>query len=266
MKDASSYWVHHFEPFTVTHACVAAAFLILVAAMIALRRRDDVALVPPARRKMDCLVGWLGLAVVGVVQLVTLWPSRFDHWTSLPLHICDIVMFAAPLALLLNWRPLRALAYFWGLGISSVSFILPDLSFGPGDFQFWVFWAGHAVIVGTALYDVTARGFRPRWRDWLFAAWGSIVYTLIIFPIDAYFHLDYGYIGLTYKNRHSPVDALGPWPQRVPIMLGLALVGMVLLLLPWVIRRRYVRNRISPAASSPREETAPKPRHSAEAS
>ena len=74
----------------------------------------------------------MGLAAAIFVQVVTLWPSRFNIWTSLPLHVCDICMFVAPLSLLLGRRPLRAIAYFWGLGMSSLSFVFPDLRFGPG--------------------------------------------------------------------------------------------------------------------------------------
>jgi uncharacterized membrane protein YwaF len=132
------------------------------------------------------------------------------------------------------------------LGLSSISFIYPDLYFGPGDFQFWVFWTGHAVIVGCALYDIVGRGFRPIWRDWVFIAWFSLAYISVIFPIDAFFHLDYGYVGQTRKGQHSPVDFLGPWPLRVPLMFVLAMIVMLLLLVPWQIRRRVLSNRQRP--------------------
>jgi hypothetical protein len=45
MRDSVS-WTHHFEPYTATHACVVLAFAAMVTAMVAMRRRDDVALVP----------------------------------------------------------------------------------------------------------------------------------------------------------------------------------------------------------------------------
>ncbi|HSV14964.1 MAG TPA: TIGR02206 family membrane protein [Tepidisphaeraceae bacterium] len=238
MRDSVS-WVHHFEPYTATHACVVAAFVMLVAAMVAMRRRDDIATVPPNRRAMDYAIGYIGLAAAVFVQVVTLWPGRFDVWTSLPLHVCDICMFVAPLSLLLGWRPLRAIAYFWGLGLSSMSFIFPDLRFGPGDFQFWVFWTGHATIVGTALYDITARGYRPRFGDWWIAVKFGVFYAGTIFLVDALWHFNYGYVGQTYKNQRSPADFLGPWPWRVPLMVAMAFAAMFLLLAPWLLWRRH---------------------------
>jgi len=232
------YWEHHFKPFTLTHLCVVIAFAIFVSAVVACRRCDEVAQSQPKRRILDRTIGWMALAAACFVQIATLWPSRFDYQTALPLHICDLGMFMVPGALLLRWRWLRAMGYFWGLGLSSLSFIYPDLHFGPADFQFWVFWAGHAAIIGPALYDISARGFRPHWRDWWFAVKFSIVYVAIMFPIDAFLHLNYGYVGKMQAGPPSPLDALGPWPWRVPIMFALAMVVMFLLLLPWILTRR----------------------------
>jgi hypothetical integral membrane protein (TIGR02206 family) len=232
-------WVHHFEPYTPTHLCVVVVFVILVAAMVALRHCDDIATVGPRRRFMDKSIGWIGLLGALFVQVATLRPSAFDYQTALPLHICDLMMFVAPAALLIRQRSLRALAYFWGLGLSSLSFIDPDLKFGPGTFQFWVFWTGHAVIVGTALYDVTGRRYRPHWRDWVTAVGWALVYVAVILPIDAIFHLNYGYIGPPNAGQHTPFDMLGPWPHRVPLMAVFAIGVMFLLLLPWLLARKW---------------------------
>jgi hypothetical integral membrane protein (TIGR02206 family) len=256
MKPDTS-WAHHFQQFSAVHFCVVAVFTFLVAALVATRRCDDVATVQPRRRIMDQAAGWLGLAAAGFVQMVTLWPSRFSFQTALPLHICDIVMFIAPAALILRWRHLRSIAYFWGLGLSSISFIFPDLHFGPADFQFWVFWIAHATIVGAALYDVTGRGFRPNWRDWRFAVAAAVVYSAIIFPIDALLHLDYGYIGKGLNGQKSPADFLGPWPLRVPLMVMMGIAIMLLLLLPWVIHRKMMSD--PPAAENSPGEIAPPP-------
>ena len=137
--NANAGWPHNFHPYSIRHLCVVVTFGAMVSSMIAMRRNEVVADDPPKRRLMDKSLGWIGLSAAAFVQGTTLWPSRFCYQTALPLHICDTVVFVAPLALLLRWRKLRAIAYFWGLGLSSLSFIWPDLHFGPADFQFWVF-------------------------------------------------------------------------------------------------------------------------------
>ena len=93
-------------------------------------------------------------------------------------------MFIAPAALILRCAGFARSPTFGGLGLSSLSFIYPDLQFGPADFQFWVFWIAHVTIIGSAFYDVTARGFRPNWQDWRFAVASALVYVAIIFPFD----------------------------------------------------------------------------------
>jgi hypothetical integral membrane protein (TIGR02206 family) len=244
-------WVHQFQPYTLTHLCVVLVFLIFVAGMVLLRRWDDVATVGPHRRFMDKSLGWIGLAGALFVQIACMWPSAFDYHTSLPLHICDLMMFVAPMALLIRQRSLRALAYFWGLGLSSLSFIDPDLKFGPGTFQFWVFWTGHAVIVGTALYDVTGRMYRPHWRDWITAVGWALVYVAVILPIDAIFHLNYGYIGPSRPGQTMPFGLLGPWPQRVPWMALFAIGVMYLLLAPWLLARKWHARNNPPSDTAP---------------
>jgi hypothetical integral membrane protein (TIGR02206 family) len=231
------------------HLLVVLVFGCFVIAIVSLRRCDGVATDQPRRCLLDKTIGWIALVAASLVQIVTLWPTRFDYLTSLPLHICDLGMFMAPGALLLRWRWLRDMAYFWGLGLSSISFIYPDLHFGPADFQFWVFWAAHAAIIGPALYDVSARGFRPHWGDWIFAVKFSIVYVAIIFPIDAIFHLNYGYIGRSYQGPRSPIDSLGPWPWRVPLMFFCAMTIMLLLLLPWMMARKSFTQGLPPAVN-----------------
>lgn len=248
----SPYWVHHFVLYGRTHLCVVLVFAAIVAVLATFRQINGIADVQPRRRIFDRTIGWVALCAALYVQAATLWPSRFDYRTALPLHICDIGMLVAPLALLLRLHSLRVITYFWGLGLSSISFIYPDLRFGVGDFQFWVFWLGHAVIVGCSLYDIFGRGFRPTWRDYVFIGWLSLAYVAIIFPIDALFHLNYGYVGQTYHGQRSPLDFLGPWPRRVPIMFALTMVVMLLLETPWLVSHKLGRNR-------PPEVAAPTP-------
>ena len=230
-------WQHHFKPYSLTHLFVVLAFALLVAAIVAMRRSDEVAEVQPRRRWFDRSIGWLALATACFVQAATLWPSRFDYRTALPLHICDLGMFMAPGAMLLRWRGLRAMTYFWGLGLSSISFVYPDLYFGPANSQFWVFWAGHAAIIGPAIYDISARGFRPHWGDWLVAGSSPLLCGDHV-PDRRDVHLNYGYVGRSYEGQSFPVDSLGPWPWRVPLMFLAAMVVMLLLVIPWMVGRK----------------------------
>ena len=46
---------------------------------------------------------------------------------------------------------------------------------------------------------------------------------------------NYGFIGNPPPGKSIPpfIDAMGPWPRRAVIVMGLAAIGFVLTLLPW---------------------------------
>ncbi len=99
-----------------------------------------------------------------------MWGPQYTFAQSLPLQVCDLAGLVGPMALLTRKQWLRAILYFWGLGLSIQGFIQPVLKDkGLGDVEFWLFWANHTMIVGTAVYDLVALGFRPKTRDFLIA-------------------------------------------------------------------------------------------------
>ena len=119
-----AYWAHHFRPYSAVHLCVVLSFALFAAIVIAMRRCDAVAEVQPKRRLMDKAVGWIGLAAALFVQTVTLCASRFSVQTALPLHICDIVMFVAPAALILRLRTASHDRLLLGIGLILIKLYL----------------------------------------------------------------------------------------------------------------------------------------------
>lgn len=165
----------------------------------------------------------------------------WDVRHSLPLQLCD---FAALIAVATFARPKRiahALAYFWGLALSTQALITPDLVGGPGTLAFWAFWLYHLFVVGAGVYVVVVRDFRPTFRDLLSAVSAGLVYVGVIFSIDAIFDVNYGYLGRAKPGIPTVLDMLGPWPWRVLNMSLAAIAAMTLLWLPWELRRRRQR-------------------------
>jgi len=185
-------------------------------------------------------LGWFGLAVWVGSTVYWLHPLRTAVETSLPLHVCDVLGLLAPLALLGRWRWSRAVLYFWGIGLSIQAFIMPVINHGPDSSRYWVFWLTHLVLVGFAVYDLIAGGFRPNRRDLLTAVVLMTAYFAIVLGIDVVFGLNYGYIGATDDPADQPgaVRMLGPWPLRLVPMAAIVTCVFVLLWLPWALPRR----------------------------
>lgn len=124
--------------------------------------------------------------------------------------------------------------------MGSLAFITPDLSTGPAGLGFWLFFGGHLVIVGFAIYDLVARAYRPNWRDFFRAVTLGLAYIALIVPINLLLDANYAYVGRRLPHRPTPIDYFPRWPWRIFVMIALGIAGMALLTLPW---RLYLAQR-----------------------
>lgn len=223
-----------FAPFSPLHGLIILLFMAATALLILVARR----LGAHGRRRLDKS---LGLAIVALWIVSSGWwmlPARFDASRTLPLHVCDLTSLLAGLVLLFPRRPLRALLYFWGIGMSLQAIVTPDISFGPGSVWFWIFWMSHAAIIAIAVYDVAARGFRPEWTDFRLAVVAGLAYLAVVLAINITFGFNYAFVGDARPGEVSVVDFLGPWPLRVVWMAALVIGFMAVLMLPWHFSNR----------------------------
>ncbi len=206
-----------FEKGTLTHGAVLVVSVALVGLVVltsrSLRVRDP--------RRADSLRWWMGIAVLLFEILHNLYwlalrQGGFDLKESLPLHICDVAGLVAAAALLFPSRRLVTILYFWGVGLSSLAFVIPVLTEGPLYVEFWTFWASHLVIVGGAVFFVLAEGYRPALRDLFFALAVTFAYIMLLLAINVVIDANYGYVG-----RESEATAfLGGWPfPRLPLII-----------------------------------------------
>ncbi len=241
-----------FQPFSIDHAVALAWTLPLMIGACWLGRRW-------CRRGQDAREMTLAAAWAGFVVCVNVWnlvywflPANYDPNNSWPLQLCDLACLVAPLALLplasgagpqaerlgraaggLRWA--RTLLYFWGIGLSTQAFVTPTLRETAADMQYWLFWLVHVAIVGSAVYDVVVRGYRPSRRDWMFGAGVTLAYGAVVFTLNILTGANYGYVGNTTPENRTIVDALGPWPQRVGIMVVIVMALQAALWAVWQI-------------------------------
>ncbi len=224
--------MEEFHRYTFLHAITVASCIAVIAALVWLGRAWQQR-APKRERRLRVL--WV-IALILQAASTQIWenlPQRIDVTFSLPLHICDLSIWLAPLALLLRWRWPKTLLYFWGIGLSIWALFMPILQAGPANLRFWLFWAGHTFIVGSALYTTFVLGYRPSMRDVAIAALATVGYALAIVPLNLMLGADYGLMG-----PRSAAAELGPWPWRVPFLLILELMLFVILWMPWGSARR----------------------------
>lgn len=225
-----------FAPFTATHlvavgVCIAIIGLFVLAGRQASEGRER-------RIARTWAVLWLVQQVI--VTVYWLLPAHFDLRSSLPLHLCDVIGWLGPFALLLahsrRTRWLRTALYFWGIGLSTQAFFTPTLEHGPSDPRFWFFWISHTQIIGGAIYDIVARGYRPDARDLKTAIIVSLCWALPIVLFNWLTGLNYGYLGKDLDGT-TILNALPPWPWRIFAVMGIVLVLFTVLWCVWPLSR-----------------------------
>ena len=163
--------------------------------------------------------------------VVTLWvaynvyyflPSVFEWSLSLPLHVCDVLAPVTLLALARNNRKARAILYFGALPFAGQVILTPVGNQDPALLRFWFYWSFHAGLLAASFFDFSIRSFRPRPADLASAFAFDICYVLVILPIDVLFSWDYGYIGNAVPDVSTIINKVGPWPQRVFVLLGIS--------------------------------------------
>jgi len=222
-----------FQSWSLMHLLVAAVCAGAAGAACLLGRRWRSS---HPQRERQLRIGWAAFTLLTQAFIITWWllPANFSWRVSLPLHICDVTAVLAAAALVTERRWVRAVVYFWGIGLSLVAFIMPVLTEGPAHVQFYLFWLTHLEIVGSAAYLVVVREFRPMWRDWRIAVGWLATYYALVVPLNVALGTYYGYVG----PGSSKADVLGAWPQRAGVMFGLQVAGLTLLLVPWLASRR----------------------------
>jgi hypothetical integral membrane protein (TIGR02206 family) len=230
-----------FRAFTWLHASALAAIFALTAIAVAVARRRPLPAAPTATERA---IGWAYLAAWVTTYTFLLFPPLHEPAKTYPLQLCHLNALAAALLLATGWRWLRPLVYFWGFALSTQALVTPALREGPALYPFWFFWTTHGLIAGAALYDVLARGYRPTLRDYGIACAGAAAYVALILPLDLAFGWNYGFVGPSKPEVRTIVDALGPWPERLVLIVLLVAAAMALALLPWrfVPRRETVKH------------------------
>lgn len=236
-------WLTEFRAFSMLHLVTVVALAIAMAGSCRLGLKWK-GTAPEWRLRL----GWSVFTILWNVGALIYYflPSVYDKMESWPLHVCDLAVWIAPAALLTQGRWLRTLLYFFGIGLSTQAFLTPVVQGGVGGIRFWLFWVGHTQIVGSAIYDVAALGYRPRWRDLLVAVASLVAYAAAITPINLGFGVNYGYIGNATPLKPTVIDRLGPWPWRLVPMMGMALGVFVLAWAVWAIPASMRGRKIEP--------------------
>lgn len=237
-----SDWASDFKPFTLFHLVTVAAFGLVMALWCwwgrrAMRRHHD------DERRFRRVVGWAILVYQVWFLMRYFFPGNFTWERSLPWMLCDLAALLAGATLIWHKRWMRAVLYFWAIGLSTQAFFTPILQDGYSTLRYWTFWLGHTAIVGAAIYDLVVHRFRPSARDLAIGVGASLGYALVAIGLNLTIDrlkllppgsfANYGYLGNSTPSNPTLMDKLGPWPQRVFVVTAIVMTLYVALWAVW---------------------------------
>jgi hypothetical integral membrane protein (TIGR02206 family) len=160
----------------------------------------------------------------------------------LPLHLCDVSVFLAPVVLLTGHRRVFEVLYFWGIGGALQAIATPPPLDAFPRLTCISFFFGHGVVLASALYAAVVMRLRPTPRS-IVRVWAiTNLYGLAIIPVNL--ALDANYLFLLRKPAAPTLlDLMGPWPWYVLVLDAVAFAVICLCYAPYFVRDGLARRR-----------------------
>jgi hypothetical integral membrane protein (TIGR02206 family) len=228
-----------FTTFSTSHWVMIALFLVGIPVAVALGRavRDT------GRELVVSRVFAVAIPCFTVpLQVIDFLPGNYSLQTTLPLQLCDLGWMAATVALWTRHRFFVALAYFWGLLLTTQALLTPALASPFPDPKFIAFWGMHYLIIWAAIYLVWGLGLSPAWRDYATTVAATLVWLVAVFTVNGVLGTNYGFVNRK-PPRGSVLDYLGPWPTYVLVEILVIAIVWALMTWPWVRRRSQEASR-----------------------
>ena len=155
---------------------------------------------------------------------VRLCSDDFKAATDLPFHLCNLLTFIVPIALLVNRSWLNGVLYFWILVGTFQALLTPDLKEGFPHYIYFRFWTVHAGLVMIVLFSLARLNWKIEFKHILYAGLFANIFIGLSFVIN------YMTGGNYFYSVHKPkaatiLDYLGEWPWYLLwgqlVMMGL---------------------------------------------
>ncbi len=207
---------------------VAGTAVAAIAVPAAVRRRPTGS---SGRRVRWTLAALLLASVIAYLALAA--SSReIGRLDFLPLHLCDLAIFVAVLALLTRSRLASEVLYYWALAGTTLAILTPDVSGSFPDWRWVAYFATHGLVVVSATTLVFGLDRTPRpgsaWRVFLI----TLGYAAIVGVVDAATGANFLYLA---RKPAGPtlLDWFGPWPVYIGVAAAVAWALFTLLEAPF---------------------------------
>jgi hypothetical integral membrane protein (TIGR02206 family) len=207
----------------------------------------------------------VGLAIVLVLfvheVVYQIYWFTIGAWTvgnCLMLHMCAIALMCMPVLYFsrdgLFRQVLFELMFFFGLGGAMQALFTPDIGMhGFPELKYFSYFLSHGTIVLGLVYAAVAYRFDLNWKSWIRIAVGTIGMALAMYGVNQLFRLIPPYeMGNYFIMGYPPptgsvidifASIFGPAPRYLVGLVGMGIVLLGILYLPFAIRHLMRRRR-----------------------
>ncbi len=180
------------------------------------------------------------LLALGVVLLINevVWYWYFVHqdWFffpyTLPLQLCDILVWIAVISALTSKQWPRELLYYWGLTGTTMALLTPDVSSPAFSYLTIRFFVSHGGIIVVLLFLTWTKTLKPGPGWWWRALVALHLYAAAVGLYNWVFGTNFFYL-CEKPVEATLLDYLGPWPWYILAGDAMALTLFWLLWLPF---------------------------------
>ena len=160
---------------------------------------------------------------------------------TLPLQLCDILVWVAVVSALTTYRWPRVLLYYWGLTGTTMALLTPDVSTATFSYLTIRFFVSHGGIIVVVLFLTWKKSLRPGLGSWWRALLALHLYAAGVGLYNYMFGTNFFYL-CEKPAEASLLNYLGPWPWYILAGDAIALALFWMLWLPFRTRNSTARS------------------------
>ncbi|WP_319370239.1 TIGR02206 family membrane protein [uncultured Ilyobacter sp.] len=183
-------------------------------------------------RNSAIIIGILKISELAYRLIVLDEPIRF----LLPLHLCNLTLIAAIIAMISGSRFFLNLTYFWSAG-TVFALLTPEVRINFPHLLNIIFFLTHFYLIFSAVSCIKTFNFKPTFKN-LIKAFKYVNFAfIIIFFINLMLGTNYMFVNYKPSFR-SPLDYMGPWPYYIVCLEIITFICFALMYLPFHKKKR----------------------------
>jgi hypothetical integral membrane protein (TIGR02206 family) len=223
-----------YHNFTLEHWIALTVFVLVTYGIIKAGRN----LSESNKTKVLILLSFIPLVALGS-RIVMDWQIRgVTLQDDLPLHLCRILSFVAPVIVLYGNKRAKSILYYLALAGVTNAMITADIFYSFPHYGYFVYWIYHGTLIILALFGILVMQNQLSLREGLLTFLVINLYFLVLHFINIALDSNYMY-SRGKPQTASLMDFLGPWPVYI---IWLEVIALALIFIIYFLFKTLVRS------------------------